>query len=86
MPNTAAQQVLDTIGLRCPLPVLKARKALSGLAAGDVLEILADDPAAAQDFVVLCQVTGHRLLGQTRDGNVLRFLVESAGPPAEAAG
>jgi tRNA 2-thiouridine synthesizing protein A len=86
MPNVAADQVLDTIGLRCPLPVLKARKALCGLAPGRVLEVLANDPAAAQDFLALCQVTGHRLLGQSKDGSVLRFFIESAGPPVDPAG
>ncbi|WP_439542859.1 sulfurtransferase TusA family protein [Hyphomicrobium sp.] len=86
MPNVAADQVLDTLGLRCPLPVLKARKALSALAPGRVLKVLANDPAAAEDFAALCQVTGHRLVAQTQDGNVHHFLIESAGPPAEPGG
>jgi tRNA 2-thiouridine synthesizing protein A len=84
MPNVAADQVLDALGLRCPLPVLKARKALSALTAGQVLEVLANDPAAPEDFAALCQVTGHRLIAQAQeDGGAHRFLIESAGPALE---
>lgn len=89
MSNVAADQVLDALGLRCPLPVLKARKALSALAAGQVLEVLANDPAAPEDFAALCQVTGHRLVAQTWDGGAHRFLIVSAGPspgPSPASG
>lgn len=56
---------LDAIGLLCPLPVLKARKRLKSLAHGDVLTILADDPAAIVDVPHFCAEAGHEFLGQS---------------------
>ena len=68
MPGTivmAEPTVLDAKGLKCPLPVLKARKAMKALAPGEVLRVLATDPGAVGDFQHFCQVTGHRLLAQS---------------------
>lgn len=67
---------LDATGHRCPLPVLMARKALAGLAAGQVLEVLADDPAAEEDFEAFSQATGHRLVRSQMVAGVSRFLIE----------
>lgn len=53
---------LDTRGLNCPLPVLKAQKALRAMAAGERLEILATDPKAPVDLAQLCETAGHLLL------------------------
>jgi tRNA 2-thiouridine synthesizing protein A len=59
---------LDAIGLLCPLPVLKARKRLKSLAPGEVLHMLADDPAAVIDVPHFCAEAGHEFLGQiTKD-------------------
>lgn len=58
-------QTLDARGLLCPLPVLKARKRLQGLASGEVLEIWADDPAAVVDIPHFCTQAGHTLVEQT---------------------
>ena len=69
---------LDVAALKCPLPVLKARKALAALAPGAVLEVLADDPGAAEDFAAFCRATGHRLIGHSTDGGVQRFLIQKA--------
>ena len=55
---------LDARGLLCPLPVLKARKRLQALAPGEVLEMLADDPAAVVDVPHFCAEQGHELIGQ----------------------
>ena len=55
-------QRIDARGLICPLPVLKARKRLSGMAAGEILEVLTTDTAAPEDFRHFCEATGHRLL------------------------
>ena len=52
----------DARGMKCPLPVLKARKLIKDLANGDVLEIHAADPGAPGDFRHFCETTGHRLL------------------------
>lgn len=57
---------LDAKGLLCPLPVLKARKRLQGLASGQILRVLADDPAAVIDVPHFCNETGHELIA-TKD-------------------
>ena len=75
--NTAfmADQTLDTQGLTCPLPILKAKKAMSSLAPGSILEILATDPGASDDFEAFCRLTGHTLLEQSDNSGVYRFLI-----------
>ena len=64
---------LDTTGMLCPLPVLKARKALTTMADGELLVVLATDPGASQDFVSFCDVQGHELVATSQEGEVLRF-------------
>jgi len=71
-----ADKTLDTQGLTCPLPVLKARKALSELPKGAVLEILATDPNSEPDFKAYCEKTGNRLVEFSQSGGVYRFLIE----------
>lgn len=66
---------LDVRGLRCPLPVLKANKALRSMAAGDALEVLATDPAAERDFAAFATETGHALLIAEKNGEELRFVL-----------
>ena len=67
---------LDATGLLCPLPVLKARRALRAVPAGGVLEVLATDPGATKDFAHFCQTTGCALLQASEEpGGVLRFLL-----------
>jgi tRNA 2-thiouridine synthesizing protein A len=61
-------QLLDARGLKCPLPVLKARKRLQGMRAGDVLTVLADDPVAPLDLQHLAQEDGYALLEMRQDG------------------
>lgn len=56
---------IDAIGLLCPLPVLKARKALAALPQGAVLRLLASDPAAIVDVPHFCAQAGHEYLGQS---------------------
>ncbi len=65
--------VLDAKGLRCPLPVLKARKALREVAPGGVLRVLATDPGAAKDFEHFCKTTGAELINCRDDGGTLVF-------------
>jgi len=55
-------EILDATGLRCPLPVLRARKALKGVPDGGLLEVLATDTAAPPDFEAFCRETGHTLV------------------------
>ena len=57
-----ADHQLDTRGLRCPLPILRCKKALAELSPSQVLKILATDPGATKDFHTFCQQTGHQML------------------------
>jgi tRNA 2-thiouridine synthesizing protein A len=71
---------LDAQGLLCPLPVLKARKRLGSLEPGQVLKMLADDPAAIVDVPHFCAEAGHALLEMRTEGQVLTFLIRRGGP------
>ncbi len=68
--------ILDAKGLRCPLPVLKARKAMKDLPAGGTLRVLATDPGAIKDFEAFCKTTGYRLLAASQDGDILTFDIQ----------
>ena len=68
--------ILDTKGLNCPLPVLKAKKAINGLTAGDILQVLAPDPGAVKDFQAFCRATGHELVESGEDAGVYSFLIK----------
>ena len=70
---------LDARGLLCPLPVLKARKRLAPLASGDVLRLVADDPAAVVDVPHFCAEAGHELVDQDGDGDTRTYLIRK-GP------
>jgi tRNA 2-thiouridine synthesizing protein A len=74
-----ADQVLDAKGLNCPLPILRAKKALAGMAAGGTLEILATDPGSIKDFEAFCRSTGNQLVEQQNDGKIFRFVIRKAG-------
>jgi tRNA 2-thiouridine synthesizing protein A len=63
-----AQKTIDTRGLNCPLPILKAKKALSELQAGDVLKVLATDPGSLRDFQAFARQTGNELVEQSTAG------------------
>lgn len=67
--------ILDVIGQRCPLPVLRARKRLLRLEAGTLLRVFASDPVARIDMPHFCTEAGHELL-ETRDrGSWIEFLI-----------
>lgn len=66
----------DFTGLKCPLPVLKARRALKEVAQGTILTFLADDPAAPLDFDHFCETSGHRLISQEAREGLFRFVIE----------
>ena len=71
---------LDATGLLCPLPVLKARRAVKSLPPGGILEVLATDPGATKDFEHFCQTTGCELLASDEQpGGVLRFVLKKPG-------
>jgi len=70
---------LDTTGLNCPLPILKAKKAIKQVPAGGTLEVIATDPGAVEDFETFCRVTGHALVEASEQGGVFRFLIRHCG-------
>jgi tRNA 2-thiouridine synthesizing protein A len=74
-----ADHTLDAKGLNCPLPILKAKKALKEVPDGGTLEILATDPGSVADFEAFCRTTGNELLEHGEDGGVYRFLLKKAG-------
>lgn len=68
---------LDTKGMNCPLPILKTKKALKDLAAGDLLEVLSTDPGSVKDFDSFCRTTGNELVEtDTGDDGVYTFTIK----------
>lgn len=62
--SITADKEIDTRGLNCPLPILRAKKALSDMTSGQVLKIVATDPGSMRDFQAFCKQTGNELLAQ----------------------
>ena len=75
------ETILDVKGLTCPLPVLKANKALRGMAAGARLTVLATDPASVADFNAFCRETGHALVAFSEDQGSYRFVIRKRDDP-----
>lgn len=71
-----ADKTLDTKGLACPLPILKAKKALLDLPKGATLEVLATDPGSVPDFTAFCESTGNRMVEKSESAGVYRFVIE----------
>jgi tRNA 2-thiouridine synthesizing protein A len=72
----SATTTLDTKGMNCPLPILKAKKALKDLVAGDILEVIATDPGSVKDFDSFCRTTGNELMETNDDGGVFKFMIK----------
>jgi tRNA 2-thiouridine synthesizing protein A len=73
------QTILDLKGLKCPLPALKARKALKSVASGEELQVICTDPMAAIDIPNLIRETGDALIAQAAQDGVLTFVIRKAG-------
>lgn len=73
------EQELDTRGLNCPLPVLRARKVLRGMAPDGVLRLLATDPGAVRDVRAMCEATGDQLIESSEDGGEFVFVIKKVG-------
>jgi tRNA 2-thiouridine synthesizing protein A len=71
-----AGQLIDAKGLNCPLPILKAKKALKDVPVGETLEVHATDPGSVADFEAFCRATGNELLESTQNDNVYRFVIK----------
>jgi tRNA 2-thiouridine synthesizing protein A len=69
---------LDASGLNCPLPILRAKKALAELASGQVLHIIATDPGSVKDFEAFANQTGNELMESTENGGKFEFLIKKA--------
>lgn len=69
-------KTLDCIGLYCPEPLFQTRQSLDTLKAGEILEVIADDPAAEEDLKRLCKRTGNTLLTLEKTGSILRFIIK----------
>jgi len=67
--------LLDVKGLACPLPVLRAKKAMRDVPPGEILEVLATDPGAVKDLEAFCKTTKHTLLGWSEDAGVFAFQI-----------
>jgi tRNA 2-thiouridine synthesizing protein A len=74
--NLTADRTLDATGLKCPLPALKARKALLAMAEGQRLLLTASDPMAPIDIPHFCAEAGHRLIAATQQNDGFVFLIE----------
>ena len=66
-------ELLDLKGMKCPLPVLRAKKALKRMAPGAVLEILATDPGSVKDFHAFCETTGDDMVSWSEANGVYRY-------------
>ena len=73
-----ATQTLDAKGLNCPMPIIKARKALKDMAIGDILKIEATDPGAVKDFEAFCRTTGNELVESGQSGEVYSFTIRNS--------
>ena len=69
-------QELDASGLNCPLPILRAKKALAGMEAGKVLHIIATDPGSVKDFEAFARQTGNELMESKEEGGKFLFLIK----------
>lgn len=69
-------QEVDACGLRCPLPILKAKKALAQMASGDILRVLATDPGSLRDFQLFAKQTGNEFLSYHQEGEQFEYYLK----------
>ena len=72
-------QELDARGLNCPLPILRAKKTLNGMAAGEVLKIMSTDPGSVKDFQAFATQTGNQLLDSSEVNGEFHFFLKKGG-------
>ncbi|NBT27918.1 MAG: sulfurtransferase TusA family protein [Gammaproteobacteria bacterium] len=72
-------QELDARGLNCPLPILRAKKTLNGMAAGETLKIIATDPGSVKDFEAFATQTGNELMNSSEANGEFHFLLKKGG-------
>lgn len=69
---------LDTKGLNCPLPILKAKKAIKGLGSGETLKVLSTDPGSVKDFEAFCRSTGNELMESAEADGVYTYVIRKS--------
>jgi tRNA 2-thiouridine synthesizing protein A len=69
------KKIVDCIGLYCPQPLFQTREGIDSIEVGELLEVLADDPAAEEDIKRFAKRTGHEIIGFEKKGHTLRFLI-----------
>lgn len=75
MAEIKADIIVDTKGLSCPMPILKTKKAIDGMRAGQILEVIATDPASKADITVFLNRVGHELVETKEQDGVFFFLI-----------
>ncbi|MCG6941013.1 MAG: sulfurtransferase TusA family protein [Thiohalocapsa sp.] len=71
-------QELDASGLNCPLPILRAKKTLNGMEAGQILHVIATDPGSVKDFDAFAKQTGNELMESKEEGGKFHFLIKKS--------
>ena len=72
-------KTLDARGMNCPMPILKAKQALSQMQQGEILEVMATDPGSVEDFKAFCRATSNRLVENSQSGNTYSYRIERQG-------
>jgi tRNA 2-thiouridine synthesizing protein A len=73
-----ATQTLDARGMNCPLPILRTKKTLNAMQAGETLKIVSTDPGSVKDMVAFCQQTGNTLLESAQAGGDFEFFIRKS--------
>ncbi|NQV47066.1 MAG: sulfurtransferase TusA family protein [Rhodospirillaceae bacterium] len=69
---------LDTKGMNCPLPILKAKKALKDVASGETLQVLSTDPGSVKDFEAFCRSTGNELVESSEADGIFTYMIKKS--------
>jgi len=75
MSDLKADLTLDNSGLSCPMPIIKTKKAMDGMKAGEILKMVATDPGSVSDIQAWVKKTGQELLGQETEGEKFVFYI-----------
>ncbi|OQX03343.1 MAG: preprotein translocase subunit TatC [Thiothrix lacustris] len=70
------KQELDARGLNCPLPILRTKKAINGLASGEILKVIATDPGSVKDMEAFCKQTGNEMVSTSESGGDYTFMIK----------
>ena len=73
-----ATQTIDTSGMNCPIPIIKAKKAIKTMDAGSTLEVISTDPGSVRDFEAFSRATGNELLESLEEAGVFRFVIQKS--------